>query len=249
MSLLTNSPAYATIVGAEGKRVYVHISPPESGVSMSLVPSASTTADSIDTPDSVFMASPTGATNTCKALTHSASEAHRAMSTLPNDSSPRQLSLFDSIEIPLTRGYTAIVDPIDSDLAGYRWFAQPAKRRVAARRYNVKPPIGFMHVVIAQRMYGRTLNPGEMVDHINGNALDNRRSNLRICTNAQNQCNSRARNKTGFKGVHHRGNKYYAQITVNRKCITLGVYVTPEEAHAAYCKAALEYHGEFARFE
>jgi hypothetical protein len=95
---------------------------------------------------------------------------------------------------------------------------------------------------------------GQMVDHINGDILDNRRCNLRICTNGQNQQNQRLRpeNPNGFKGVHCRSDvvslrKYRAQIYVGDRKVNLGHFATAEEAAAAYDRAALEHFGEFAR--
>ena len=92
--------------------------------------------------------------------------------------------------------------------------------------------------------------PGGMViDHINGNPSDNRLCNLRMATTAQNIRNSKLnkRSTTGLKGVTQKGSKWRAQIMVNRERIVLGSFETPESAHAAYCQAALERFGEFAR--
>lgn len=92
--------------------------------------------------------------------------------------------------------------------------------------------------------------PADMVvDHISGDSLDNRRCNLRICTPAQNAKNQgkNSLNKSGFRGVCRAGNKWQALIAHEGKQRYLGTFSTPEEAHAAYCKASEEYHGEFAR--
>lgn len=96
---------------------------------------------------------------------------------------------------------------------------------------------------------------GETVDHKNGNSLDNTRSNLRICTQAENCRNQKRKitNTSGYKGVsifkaYAKYNKQFvAEITVNYKRISLGYFGTPEEAALAYNKAALEHHGEFAK--
>jgi len=91
-----------------------------------------------------------------------------------------------------------------------------------------------------------------VIDHISGDHLDNRKANLRICTQAENCRNQRRRNdnRTGFKGVHYDGShkKYRAQITVNQKKIHLGRFDFPDEAYQAYCRAAVKYHGEYANF-
>lgn len=96
--------------------------------------------------------------------------------------------------------------------------------------------------------------PGTIVDHINQNTLDNRRSNLRICTDAENQHN-RKRNKTSpspFKGVTHmktqRGSKkWLARIQLNKVPLRIGCFLTAEEAALAYNAKARELFGEFAR--
>lgn len=89
-----------------------------------------------------------------------------------------------------------------------------------------------------------------VVDHINHNGLDNRKSNLRICTSGQNTCNclTSKNNKSGHKGVYwsKERNKWCAQISINNKTKGLGRYDTIEEAIEAREKAAKEYYGEFA---
>ena len=89
-----------------------------------------------------------------------------------------------------------------------------------------------------------------VVDHINGDTLDNRRSNLRVCTHTQNMFNQKLRsnNTTGVKGVTRCGNKYRATIRVNRKDIHLGMYNTLEEAKEKRIEAEKKYFGEF-RYE
>ena len=89
-----------------------------------------------------------------------------------------------------------------------------------------------------------------VVDHINHNGLDNRKSNLRICTSGQNTCNclTSKNNKSGHKGVYwsKERKKWCAQISINNKTKGLGRYDTIEEAIEAREKAAKEYYGEFA---
>lgn len=89
---------------------------------------------------------------------------------------------------------------------------------------------------------------GFFVDHINGNTLDNRLINLRICTNQENAMN--ARNRKGgasLKGVYAVGSgRFGARIKHNGKSIHIGVYDTDTEAHEAYVKKAKELFGVFA---
>lgn len=92
-------------------------------------------------------------------------------------------------------------------------------------------------------------DPYIIVDHKDGNTLNNRRSNLRKCTKQQNNFN-REVNKTKKlklpKGVYKRGTRYRATISWNSTNYHLGTFDTIEGAEAAYNKKAEEWHGEFA---
>lgn len=170
-------------------------------------------------------------------------------------SSPNQSSLNSdgSISIHISRGAKAIIDPIDGDLCDYHWHCTTqlrACRHTGARKSQTDI---FLHRVVLERMIGRPLVSAECVDHIDGDTLNNRRSNLRLATLAQNTRNKRksVRNKSGYKGVcqEKNPNRWRAQIQVNGHKQRLGGFDSPEEAHEAYIKAAKELHGEFARFE
>lgn len=89
------------------------------------------------------------------------------------------------------------------------------------------------------------------IDHIDGDPSNNRLANLREATHAQNMANRKlsSDNRVGMKGVYRRGHRFGARKNVNGKLVNLGVYDTPEEAHAAYCRAAVKMHGQFARFK
>ena len=90
--------------------------------------------------------------------------------------------------------------------------------------------------------------PGEFVDHINHDRLDNRRSNLRVCTPAQNSYNARKR-KDGaskYKGVYKYGEKYCSSIQYDFMRYHLGYYTSEEDAAYYYNLKAKEYYGDFA---
>lgn len=94
--------------------------------------------------------------------------------------------------------------------------------------------------------------PGH-IDHINRIKSDNRISNLRIATIAENQWNTSTSlaNTSGLKGVSWSASqkKWRARISVRGVMVWLGYFESKDEAHAAYCEAAKKYHGEFARTE
>lgn len=148
-------------------------------------------------------------------------------------------------EVQISRGHVAIVDDADYPLVrDLSWHAFPAGRHVYA--YNGKGKgRRAMHRLILGAVRG------EVVDHINGNTLDNRRANLRRCTTAQN-CRNRARNQnnsSGFKGVYWSAQrkKWAAQVKVNYEIRNLGFYDTAVAAACAYDKGAAELFGEFSR--
>ena len=87
-----------------------------------------------------------------------------------------------------------------------------------------------------------------LIDHIDGNRLNNSRSNLRVCTQQQNLCNrgKQTNNTSGFKGVSWLERKQKWRAMISNKFI--GYFKTAEEGHRAYVKAAQELHGEFAKF-
>ena len=146
-------------------------------------------------------------------------------------------------------GYTVLVD--DEDLERIQVLAWHVGSLGSGRDPYFEhctwgKPVLRLHRFIMDRTY----KDGTIVDHINGNTLDNRKQNLRICTNAENCMNGRTRkNNTGYKGVVYDkyASKYRARITKDYKTYHVGYFVTPEEAYEARCKALEEFHGEFAR--
>ena len=91
---------------------------------------------------------------------------------------------------------------------------------------------------------------GFQIDHINGNRLDNRASNLRFVTQNQNQHNRKINKNstTGFKGVSFvsKKGKFMASICVNNKSIGLGLFTDKTAAAKAYNEAAKKYFGEYS---
>jgi hypothetical protein len=88
-----------------------------------------------------------------------------------------------------------------------------------------------------------------LVDHVNGDGLDNVFTNLRLASKSQNAANSgaRATNRSSYKGVSQNRSNWQARICLDGKRKHLGTYPTPELAHVAYRKAAAELFGDFAR--
>lgn len=147
--------------------------------------------------------------------------------------------------IPLTQGRFAVVDEIDFERVNqYKWhfnshgyaYRYAGGGRKATRRESMHE---FVH--------GKT---DELIDHKNGDGLDNRRVNLRAANKVLNAANSKIRsdNTSGYKGVYR--NKqltYYSQLTYKGKTFNLGTFKTIRDAAIAYNQAALNYFGEFAR--
>jgi hypothetical protein len=156
-----------------------------------------------------------------------------------------------SKQIQLTQGKIAIVDDKDFDrLNAHKWCAEKQRtgKFYAARGIWIPPIIHHVY------MHREIMNApkGLDVDHIREqDTLDNRRSNLRLATRSQNMCNQRKRkdNISGYKGVHwhNQAKKWQAQININGKGISLGLYSAVEDAARAYDAAAIKYHGEFAK--
>jgi hypothetical protein len=154
----------------------------------------------------------------------------------------------DVAYVPLTKGYEAIIDAADVPLVeGVNWWAKISRITVYAAAKLPSPQRGdkLMHRAIMN-------TPSKMeTDHIDGDGLNNRRSNLRIATTSENQRNRglSANNTSGFKGVswQKRTKKWRAEIRSNGVYWWLGDFDTPEAAHAAYVAASERLHGEFGR--
>ena len=152
-------------------------------------------------------------------------------------------------EIPLTKGFVALVDDADYDaLHVLPWRVGVTRGRAYAlwRKYVGIREGKSRYTEITMHRHLTDAPAGFEIDHINGNALDNRRSNLRVCTRAENARNVRCRGP-GFKGVERKLNRFRARIAAGGRRITLGYYVTEVDAARAYDAAARQHHGQFAR--
>lgn len=155
--------------------------------------------------------------------------------------------------LPLTKGEVALVDE-DTYLkeSQYKWTLKETKYKKYAYRQHLQED-KLVQVLLHRAITG--CPKGKCVDHINGNGLDNRRVNLRICTPSQNLSNINAHKDKKYplpKGVgfkkDRKTNPYVAQIMQNGKMHYLGVFPTAEEAHLAYKIKAIELYGEFAKY-
>lgn len=142
------------------------------------------------------------------------------------------------------KGKFALVDDAD-----YGWLSQ-RKWQVTQGGYATRSGYRDGRIIGRLLMHREIMTPprGMQVDHINGNRLDNRRSNLRFCSHTENCHNRRPENKTGYKGVRATPyGKWLARITIDRVRVELGRFDTPQEAALAYNQAARSHFGDFAR--
>lgn len=145
-------------------------------------------------------------------------------------------------EIILASGESTQVDDDDYDyLIQFSWSIGGG----GYPRYTINKKSYYIHKIV--------VNCGALdtVDHIDGNKLNNQKSNLRKCTKLENSRNRNLdkRNKSGYKGVNWDGRdeKWRASITVNGKAKWLGLFADPIEAAMSYDLAARKYFGLFAK--
>ena len=157
------------------------------------------------------------------------------------------------IAIPLTHGLVALIDAEDYKLVSkHKWHAKIcATRPGLIYAATNETQNGKQRTIRLHRLLLNIIDPKIFVDHINHNGLDNRKENLRICTNTQNCRNAKKRLANGaskFKGVSwsKRCNKFHAAIQINKQYKHIGYFTSELEAAKAYDKVAKTYFGEFA---
>lgn len=152
--------------------------------------------------------------------------------------------------IQLTQGKYAIVDDEDFEMLNkWKWHYNKNRGQGRAQRSTSRKSLEgktsvFMHRVIMNC-------PKDLqIDHINGNGLDNRKSNLRICTNIENSRNKNItkNNTSGIRGVSWNKSyqKWHTYIRVNYRHVFLGYYFDKEQALKVRKEAEEKYFGEFA---
>ena len=157
--------------------------------------------------------------------------------------------------VPLTRGYEAVIDAADAALvSGRNWCAKPTfhkdgrVRSVYAQTFvtkNGKGTSAYIHQIIL------AADAGSLVDHVDGNGLNNRRCNLRFASLSENQHNRyvNTNSRSGVKGVYweRRNRKWRAIFRAHGRKICVGYFQTITDAKAAIIAARIAYHGQFAR--
>lgn len=156
-------------------------------------------------------------------------------------------------EITLKHGVALMDDEDYERLKTWKWWSEIHHKGIPSQSIRAighdtlvpykKGPLKKMHRIILG-----VLDPDIKVDHVNHNTLDNRKDNLRLCTQEENNRNRRkiTPGSSSFKGVHLDRGRWRAQISVEGKAIHLGGYVTEKEAADAYALAVKTYHGNFA---
>jgi len=158
----------------------------------------------------------------------------------------------DTIRIPLNHRKYAVIDAEDAlRIAPYRWHAQcrdgiwfAARGEWVGQGAGASVRTVWMHRVILDAP------PGVGVTHRNGDGLDNRKTNLRLCTRQQRGAKRRRNrnNTSGYRGVSYdaHSGRWKGVLRHGGRYLSLGYFATPEEAARAYDAAAREAFGEFA---
>ena len=158
-------------------------------------------------------------------------------------------------EIPLTKGYVALVDDEDYEgVSRFKWHARPDRRTVYASRWvylgggvkDKKQKLVHLHHFVLG--IDDLASPEVQVDHEDHNGLNCQKCNLRVATTTQNLANQqKTRGTSQYKGVYWQASrrKWVAKIKLNKKSTWLGRFASEEAAARAYDSAARQMFGEF----
>lgn len=157
------------------------------------------------------------------------------------------------MELRLTKGVVQIDDDDFKNVSEYGWFLKYDKKMDCYYCQTNSKSVNGNRYTIAMHRFIMGLEKGDkrVVDHINHDTLDNRKSNLRVCTQSQN-CMNRILKRSptyglvGVRFVEKNKNKpWRAVLKIKQKAVVVGSYTTKEEAHEAYQKASSQLFGEF----
>ena len=152
-------------------------------------------------------------------------------------------------EIELTRGLKTLVDDDNFiELSKHKWYANENKLKSRTTYYAARTMKGIkMHRVIMDA------KPGDILDHIDGNGLNNQKNNLRFCSKSQNNANSIKRESiSGFRGVYRYykfplGKTWVVRMNINGKKKHFGNFTDKIEAAKVYDAEAKKAFGKFAK--
>jgi hypothetical protein len=150
-------------------------------------------------------------------------------------------------EIPLTRGRVALIDASDFERVGhFKWTVGGFNGKCAYAYRKARDVQGTLRTMLLHRLI-LDAKPGQFVDHINGDTFDNRRSNLRLATRVQNNCNRRAITDSGLIGIYRKNAGWCGRVQLGAIKHQTRTFNCPILAAAARDVLASRLHADFAR--
>lgn len=145
-------------------------------------------------------------------------------------------------QIKLNKNKIALIDDVDLELTSkYKWYLHTGSKKPYVYTNDGKGNSLLLHRLIT------SAPKGKVVDHINGNGLDNRRNNLRICSISENLVNQgpQKNNKSGVKGVSWNMGQWLVQVKYKNKRVYAKRFKSLEQAREAYKIIATKYYGRY----